>query len=209
MRPFPDWFPRETTSDADADADARAWGRAGDDDDDETLAEAAKDLTTRLLTADPFARLGSGGAGAFYTLVPIRPRSRGERRSLRTFPGASLRPLLAFNTHPRRLSTPPLTPFNSTPTFTGWEEIREHAFFDGAFRRRGGGGGGGRGDIGDLGDLGDHAKPNQNPREMEAPPACRRGGGGGGGDGEGGEGAEVRSIHWFPYDRVRVVNADP
>jgi hypothetical protein len=20
---------------------------------------------------------------------------------------------------------------------------------------------------------------------------------------------EVRSIHWFPYDRVRVVNADP
>jgi len=153
MRPFPDWFPRETTSDADADADARAWGRAGDDDDDETLAEAAKDLTTRLLTADPFARLGSGARG--------------------------------------------------------WEEIREHAFFDGAFRRRGGGGGGGRGDIGDLGDLGDHANPNQNPREMEAPPACRRGGGGGGGDGEGGEGAEVRSIHWFPYDRVRVVNADP
>ena len=31
------------------------------------------------------------------TLVPIRPRSRGERRSLRTFAGASLRPLLAFN----------------------------------------------------------------------------------------------------------------
>eukprot|EP00982_Pelagococcus_subviridis_P006016 29937-Pelagococcus_subviridis.AAC.1 len=74
MRPFPDWFPRETTSDADADADARAWGRAGDDDDDETLAEAAKDLTTRLLTADPFARLGSGAF--FFTLVPIRPRSR-------------------------------------------------------------------------------------------------------------------------------------
>jgi hypothetical protein len=23
------------------------------------------------------------------------------------------------------------------------------------------------------------------------------------------EDAEVRSIHWFPYDRVRVVNADP
>ena len=36
--------------------------------------------------------------GAFcLTLVPIRPRSRGERRSLRTFPGASLRPPLAFN----------------------------------------------------------------------------------------------------------------
>jgi len=47
--------------------------------------------------------------GAFYTLVPIRPRSRGERRSLRTLPGASLRPgSLAFNPDtPRRLSTPP------------------------------------------------------------------------------------------------------
>ena len=49
-------------------------------------------------------------SGAFYlTLVPIRPRRRGERRSLRTFPpGASLRPgSLAFNPRPRRLSTPP------------------------------------------------------------------------------------------------------
>ena len=44
--------------------------------------------------------------GAFYTLVPIRPRSRGERRSLRTLPGASLRPPLPFNPRPRRLSTP-------------------------------------------------------------------------------------------------------
>ena len=45
--------------------------------------------------------------GAFYTLVPIRPRSRGGRRSLRTFPGASLRPgSLAFNPRPRCLSTP-------------------------------------------------------------------------------------------------------
>ena len=45
-------------------------------------------------------------AGAFYTLVPIRPQWRGERRSLRTFAGASLRPALAFNPRPRRLSTP-------------------------------------------------------------------------------------------------------
>ena len=50
-------------------------------------------------------RIGGRG-GAFYTLVPIRPRRRGERRSLRTLPGASLRPHLAFNTRPRRLSTP-------------------------------------------------------------------------------------------------------
>jgi hypothetical protein len=52
------------------------------------------------------------------TLVPIRPRRRGERRSLRTFsPGDSLRPSpLAFNPDtPRRLSTPLLTPLNSTP----------------------------------------------------------------------------------------------
>jgi amino acid transporter len=62
------------------------------------------------------------GLGAFYTLVPIRPRWRGERRSLRTLPGASLRPgSLAFNPRPRRLSTPLLTPLNSTPTFARME----------------------------------------------------------------------------------------
>ena len=51
---------------------------------------------------------GGGALGAFYTLVPIRPRLRGGRRSLRTLsPGASLRPSpLPFNTRPRRLSTP-------------------------------------------------------------------------------------------------------
>eukprot|EP00982_Pelagococcus_subviridis_P010094 30967-Pelagococcus_subviridis.AAC.14 len=45
--------------------------------------------------------------GAFFTLVPIRPRPRGERRFLRTSPGASLRPGHGFNPHPRCLSTPP------------------------------------------------------------------------------------------------------
>ncbi|EEH57441.1 uncharacterized protein MICPUCDRAFT_58351 [Micromonas pusilla CCMP1545] len=45
-------------------------------------------------------------AYASHTLVPIRPRRRGERRSLRTLPGASLRPPIAFNPRPRRLSTP-------------------------------------------------------------------------------------------------------
>ena len=39
-------------------------------------------------------------------LVPIRRRWRGERRSLRTFAVISLRPPLAFNPRPRRLSTP-------------------------------------------------------------------------------------------------------
>ena len=51
-------------------------------------------------------KLVAASSSAFYTLVPIRPRSRGERRSLRTLPGASLRPPLAFNPRPRRLSTP-------------------------------------------------------------------------------------------------------
>ena len=51
---------------------------------------------------------GHGVLGAFYTLVPIRHRRRGERRSLRTFAVVSLRPgSLAFNPDtPRRLSTP-------------------------------------------------------------------------------------------------------
>jgi hypothetical protein len=47
-------------------------------------------------------------ARSIITLVPIRPRRRGERRSLRTLPSVSLRPgSLAFNPRPRRLSTPP------------------------------------------------------------------------------------------------------
>jgi phenylpropionate dioxygenase-like ring-hydroxylating dioxygenase large terminal subunit len=62
--------------------------------------------------------------GAFYTLVPIRPRWRGERRSLRIFPaclsaqGPSLSiPVLdAFQRQ--------LTPFNSTPTFARIERPR-------------------------------------------------------------------------------------
>jgi homoserine dehydrogenase len=52
------------------------------------------------------AALPEHDGGAFYTLVPIRPRRRGERRSLRTFAGASLRPPLAFNPRARCLSTP-------------------------------------------------------------------------------------------------------
>ena len=60
-------------------------------------------------------------SGAFYTLVPIRPRSRGERRSLRTLPGASLRPPLAFNPRPRRLSTPP-DAFELHPAHLSWAD---------------------------------------------------------------------------------------
>ena len=69
-------------------------------------------------------------SGAFYhldqlALVPIRPRRRRELHSLRTlspsrrlFLSAHHPSLLSIPTHaPRCLSTPPLTPFNSTPTF--------------------------------------------------------------------------------------------
>ena len=72
---------------------------------------------SKLPTLRSFLKLYA--SGAFYlTLFPIRPRRRGERRSLRTLPGASLRLPLAHNPDtPRRLSTPLLTPFNSTPTF--------------------------------------------------------------------------------------------
>jgi hypothetical protein len=56
------------------------------------------------------AIVGRAQARPSITLVPIRPRSRGERRSLRTSPVASLRPLrppsLGFNPRPRCLSTP-------------------------------------------------------------------------------------------------------
>ena len=53
------------------------------------------------------ASCGGLASGAFYTLVPIRPCWRGERRSLRTFAVVSLRPgSLAFNPRARCLSTP-------------------------------------------------------------------------------------------------------
>ena len=45
-------------------------------------------------------------SGAFYTLVPIRPRRRGERRSLRTFARRISPPTPRFQ-------SPPSTPFNS------------------------------------------------------------------------------------------------
>ena len=71
--------------------------------------------------------------GAFYLkLVPIRPRRRGERRSLRTFPGASLRSRLAFNTHPRRLST-------STDAFELHPDVRSYRTARSRRSSRGGG----------------------------------------------------------------------
>ena len=77
------------------------------------LTERAHELKGKTTLYVPTEELPSPAAaarekGAFYlTLVPIRPRSRGERRSLRTFAGVSLRPgSLAFNPRLRYLSTP-------------------------------------------------------------------------------------------------------
>jgi hypothetical protein len=70
--------------------------------------------------------------GAFYlTLVPIRPRRRGERRSLRTLlPGDSLRlGSHAFNPRPRRLST-------STDAFQLHPDVRSYVTAPSRRRRR-------------------------------------------------------------------------
>ena len=73
-----------------------------------TRRAAARTGTTKRSSSGR-ARNPSNASSAFtYTVVPVRPRRRGERRSLRTFPVASLRPgSLAFKPDaPRRLSTP-------------------------------------------------------------------------------------------------------
>ena len=64
----------------------------------------------------PYTSAILGTVRSSITLVPIRPRSRGERRSLRTFPGVSLRPPLGFNLRPYDAFQLQLTPLNSTPT---------------------------------------------------------------------------------------------
>ena len=70
-----------------------------------------------------------GGLEMVRTLVPIRPRWRGERRSLRTFAVVSLRPSLAFNPRPRRLST-------STDAFQLHPDSRENRVVARVRRRR-------------------------------------------------------------------------
>jgi hypothetical protein len=60
-----------------------------------------------FVKASPLEPVVEGGSlGAFFTLVSIRPRSRGERRSLRTLPGVSLR-------LGPRFQSPTATPFNA------------------------------------------------------------------------------------------------
>jgi len=95
--------PADDDDDADADADAKLITDASL----KLLRERMDAIETREASMDIVRLLVLDASGAFYTLVPIRPRSRGERRFLRTFPGASLRSSLGFNPHHRRLSTPP------------------------------------------------------------------------------------------------------
>jgi phosphoserine phosphatase len=74
-------------------------------------ASAARLFNCESGASSSFASIDHHRAGpraATPALVPIRRRSRGERRSLRTFPGASLRPppLALDPDAPRRLATP-------------------------------------------------------------------------------------------------------
>ena len=92
---------------------------------DSSVALNGPSLDPRQSAACPGSIRPSVAWGAFYTLVPIRPCWRGERRSLRTSPGVSLRPALGFDPDaPRRLSTPLLTPFNSTRLHPGSRQSR-------------------------------------------------------------------------------------
>ena len=102
------------------------------------LVTASDDGTARVYDVATGARVGvAEGHGAearsSIALVPIRPRSRGERRSLRTFsPGVSLRPgSLAFNP-----DTPRATPFNSaSDAFQLHPDVRSYGRLPSGVRR--------------------------------------------------------------------------
>ena len=116
----------------------------------------------------------SASALPFYTLVPIRPRSRGERRSLRTLPGgvpfASARVLLSSprERFPLDARPPCLTDRDSPRPNRSNRQVHESV------------------------EVGTRAVLRRGGRVVDAT-----------------RGRQVRSIHWSPYDRVGVVNADP
>jgi hypothetical protein len=58
--------------------------------------ESAK-MANDLIFGDLDARRAEEEARIEVRLLPIRPRSRGERRSLRTFPVVTLHPRFPFN----------------------------------------------------------------------------------------------------------------
>jgi exocyst complex component 8 len=55
------------------------------------------DAMKRVVDAATDAYLGAGEEEEEVRLLPIRPRSRGARRSLRTFPVVTLQPRFPFN----------------------------------------------------------------------------------------------------------------
>ena len=79
------------------------------------------------------ARLGAEARSIYLTLVPVRPRSRGERRSLRTF-------VISRRVSPPRVprfQSPPSAPFNATPdAFEPHPGAREGVHLDQTLRRR-------------------------------------------------------------------------
>jgi len=111
------------------------------DEEDAAAAHAAElDAMRGKLRAEELRRV------LYLTLVPIRPRSRGARRFLRTLPAfLSAHTTVSIPDTPRRLSTPLLTPFNSTPTFArterpsgccGAKSARTRTCFSGTTSRR-------------------------------------------------------------------------
>jgi hypothetical protein len=135
----------------------------------------------------------------------MRPRSRGERRSLRTFPIVSLRPYLQPHTAHRMASLPEYARDASADDATIFHgrEIRGVT--------------GARGGVSmvihlSLANGEDPEGWTSGEREDYAgwlSDRQRRWRDGNVFAEEGFAGFKVRSIHWSPYDRVRVVNADP
>ena len=145
-----------------------------------------------FLKTDHDDHLAGGGGALYLTLVPIRPRSRGERRTLRTFAVVSLRPgSLAFNPRPRRLSTPLLTPFNSTPTFASYGQLPSGGDADAATAA-----------AGDIGEARGRSFPLY---ERAAAFAFAGGGGGGGGDDDDEDRERMRTTaaRWVVLRRVQ------
>ena len=143
---------------------------------------------------------------------------------MKTFPGASLRPgSLVFNPRPRRLSTPLLTPFNSTPISSlVWNDPKACPAVALCVAGHDHPGGYGRTLVINPKD-GLHTFGRVHHVTLEAMLEAKRGStsyatlevydhdvavvGVGAATSRR---LQARSIsHWFPYDRVGVVNADP
>ncbi len=151
------------------------------------------------------------------TLVPIRPRSRGERRFLRTSnPGVSLRPPLAAfidRSTLRHLSTPLLTPFDATPRpatstpppqLEGGSPARvraARALVDAGVAVMGHVGLTPQ-SISVLGGFRPQGRSHDEAADIVERALALQ-------DAGCFSGAFCSISHWSPYDRVRVVNADP